>query len=332
MPKRQREPEEGAEEEQPPHPLIKYAYEAVQCRRWTWTMWDEPHDDSALFSYIAFQMERCPTTGSLHFQGYVETKTKRNRAAVMTALWGPLKGKHFWCTPSKGTAAQNKEYCSKLESREGDFYERGVPQQQGKAAGLHELSLSVLATGGRIPRVTEENAGAMAFHLPKLIGLGRLIREQLEADAPAGRRDVIVTLHVGPSGTGKSHYGGKYTPGVHTVVPSGDKPNWNGYAGQTELLIDDVPARWTWNTADIKNILEGGTFAMDVKWDTMKPKWTAVHITTNHPPDKWVKDPLDWGAIDRRIHNIYRYDAPYTQPTIVRGAWSSFLEARSKKY
>jgi len=313
------------------HPMVKYAHEIKQSRRWTWTMWDEPHDDSALFSYIAFQMERCPTTDRLHYQGYVETVSKRNRAAVMNALWGPLKGKHFWCSASKGNAAQNKEYCSKLDSRVGDFYERGVPQQQGKAAGLHELSLSVLATG-RIPRVTEENAGALAFHLPKLRGLAALIREQQDEDAPAGRRDVTVTLHVGPSGTGKSHYGGKYTPGVHTVVPSGGKPNWNGYRGQEVLLIDDVPARWGWNTADIKNILEGGNFAMDVKYDTMRPKWTEVHITTNHPPEGWVADALDWAAIDRRIDNVFLYTAPYTHPSIVRGAWSSSLEARSKKY
>jgi len=318
------------EEYQPKHPMWEEAYEAKQCRRWTWTMWDEPHDDLVNFSYIAFQQERCPSTGRIHFQGYCETKLKKTRSAVMMSLWGQLKGKHFWCAPSKGTAAQNKEYCSKLESREGDFYERGVAQQDTLAHTLATLTEEIRQTG-RLPRVTKENAAAIAFHLPKLQGFLALIKEQNEEDEDIVQ-GVTVTVHYGPGTTGKSTAAGKFRSrkDVFTVIGGSRQPDWNGYKGQKWLCIDDVDKHWSWEPSVIKTIIQPGAWNLNQKWEKFNtPKWEQVHITSNHPPSGWFKEVADGEAFMKRVF-VYRYTSLGTPPILEHSPDVIYRVASSK--
>lgn len=75
-------------------------------------------------SYQVWQYERAPTTGQIHIQGYVYFANPRYLQAVKTLIYD-------WCgiqahlEVAMGTPEQNKEYCSKDESRLAGPYEVG---------------------------------------------------------------------------------------------------------------------------------------------------------------------------------------------------------------
>lgn len=77
-------------------------------------------------SYCVAQLERAPTTGQLHWQGYVEFKNRilmRTCKTVLKCEWAHLE-------PRKGTAEEAIAYCKKPESRVEDFdqFEKGEPK------------------------------------------------------------------------------------------------------------------------------------------------------------------------------------------------------------
>lgn len=295
----------------PPHPLKHLGYEAKQCRRWTWTMWDEPYDDSTIFSYIMYQAEICPTTGTLHFQGYCETHLKKTRKAVMKALWGPVKGKHFWCTPSKGTAAENLAYCSKSETRQTDseVYQRGSPiellERPIKRSRGEELARETFRLG-RIPTVTEDSAWAITQY-------GRRLQDMLKIKAMDHApplediRDIRCILHIGPKGTGKSTamWDGHTRADTYAIIPANGKLWWDGYTHQRACVIDEfkgeIPARL------LNRILDKFPFSIEIKGSRADAYWTEVQIASNYPIKEWYSCPIEQETVARRFHKCLLY-------------------------
>jgi hypothetical protein len=87
--------------------------------------------------YMVYQLEKCPTTGREHWQGYVEFRNPRTMESVKRAL--RLNGVHLEIR--RGTATEAAEYCKKEESRaqhaEAGPHEFGEqPQGQGHRSDL----------------------------------------------------------------------------------------------------------------------------------------------------------------------------------------------------
>lgn len=83
-------------------------------------------------SYLVAGEEIAPSTGTRHFQGYLETSTKKSVAPLVKEL-ELLWGSHPYVSISKGSAAQNKTYCLK---EKGSHVEQGSPMQQGARTDL----------------------------------------------------------------------------------------------------------------------------------------------------------------------------------------------------
>lgn len=83
--------------------------------------------------YIVYQKERAPSTGALHFQGYVvltnPTSLVGMKAIHATAHW----------EVAKGSAQDNIAYCTKEDSRVSPPVERGDPPAQGTSSPLSLL-------------------------------------------------------------------------------------------------------------------------------------------------------------------------------------------------
>lgn len=107
----------------------------TQGRRFCCTIWDEwlPIFDSEIFSYGIFGWEHAPETGRGHWQGYVETFTKRNYTALAKKLYCETPP-HF--EPARGTLEENQAYCRK----DGDVFEFGTPMHQGERTDLKGFS------------------------------------------------------------------------------------------------------------------------------------------------------------------------------------------------
>lgn len=95
-----------------------------RVRRWAATVWCDTIALDELLgicrrecSYFIFQREAAPDTNREHYQCYFEFNTKRRFANGRLA---DIPG-HF--EPAKGTAEENRVYCSKPETRIGDAVE-----------------------------------------------------------------------------------------------------------------------------------------------------------------------------------------------------------------
>jgi len=121
----------------------------MSLRNWCFTVYDFPHEDGTGFSvpdrdpnfkYCVLQLEQCPTTGALHWQGYIEFKKTIRMAGVKKLC----NDQTMHLEPRRGTQQQAIDYCKKLDSAIGDFMEYGTLQtEQGKRTD-HIEAMSVI--------------------------------------------------------------------------------------------------------------------------------------------------------------------------------------------
>lgn len=71
---------------------------------------------------FVYQLEKCPTSGRLHVQGYLVTKIRKRQSTVLNELIKLLKvqEKQVQIDRMQGTIEQAREYCTKEETRVGD--------------------------------------------------------------------------------------------------------------------------------------------------------------------------------------------------------------------
>lgn len=109
---------------------------AARFHNWCFTSFDDkPPIFSTLFRYLCYQIEQCPTTGTLHFQGYAEFTNAQSLSQVKGII-----GQKAHLEPRKGTQKQAIEYCKKSASAMPDsFSEFGHPAFQGQRSDLDNM-------------------------------------------------------------------------------------------------------------------------------------------------------------------------------------------------
>lgn len=70
--------------------------------------------DEMSVKYAVWQLEKCPRTGKLYHQGYVELLKTQRYAALKKKFPDPAK---VWFSARKCTARQAREYCMKQDTR-----------------------------------------------------------------------------------------------------------------------------------------------------------------------------------------------------------------------
>lgn len=98
-------------------------------------------------NYLIGGLERAPTTGQIHLQGYVHFATQRQLSALKKIK--TLPGAHW--EVARGTPEQNKIYCSK----ENNFHECGELPEQGKRTDLAVIKEMVLQKNLPMAKVLE---------------------------------------------------------------------------------------------------------------------------------------------------------------------------------
>lgn len=111
--------------------------------RWAFTLHvsdekEKLYIDDTLCQFFCYQLERCPTSGRLHYQGYLECKSKSSLDRVKTRI---LKNPKAHVEIAKGTAQQNIDYCSKSETCVLDTFKMyGEPRpSQGHRTDLDDM-------------------------------------------------------------------------------------------------------------------------------------------------------------------------------------------------
>lgn len=112
-----------------------------------------------LYTYLVFQQEQAPGTGTRHLQGYVEFPNPRALAGVKRIL----PSAHW--EQRRGTREQARAYCMKAESRFPDTepieYGEFVPSQQGARTDLEALR-DLIKQGATKRQLLEEHPQAVA--------------------------------------------------------------------------------------------------------------------------------------------------------------------------
>lgn len=104
--------------------------------------------------YICYGLEISKETGLKHIQGYVEFNEAQRFLHLHSYILLEKRGKQikFHIETAKGTADQNKTYCSK----DGDFYEFGEPSFQGKRTDMIEIKNLVRENPKEVNQIIDE--------------------------------------------------------------------------------------------------------------------------------------------------------------------------------
>jgi len=248
-----------------------------------------------------WQLERCPDTSRLHIQGYVEF-TASMRMAAVKSLFGSeslhLEGR-------KGSREQAIDYCRKSESRVAGPWSVGELDsvRPGKRTDLHELSEKIAA--GATRREVVEDFGHLYIRYSR--GVENLLAVQASWRVPEWR-DLTVMVYHGDAGTGKTRRAVEASPGDYFILQSGERVWFDGYEGQSTLVIDDF---YGWiRYGLLLSILDGYKLRIEIKGGFTYANWTKVFITSNDPPDSWYQKGLT-PALKRRITEIHHFENPF---------------------
>lgn len=267
--------------------------------------WPSKNDWPDTVTYAVWQLEKSPTTGRLHVQGYVEFSKALTIAAIKKAIGDTTA--HI--EEAKGSSHQNKKYCSKSESRVEGPFEFGKAREQGKRSDL-EAVYEDLKKDKPLHEVMDNNPVAYIKY-SRGIQAARFLVQRGKALV---RRDVIVTVLWGQTGTGKTRsvldQEGDANVFILNKTHGASQIWWDGYDGQEVLLIDEF---YGWIPYDaLLRLLDIYNHSIPFKGGFTHALWKRVYITSNKHPREWYKKiATDMGAegkippaLERRIHKI----------------------------
>lgn len=239
-------------------------------RDYVFTSWSKPEPDFGGVKYICWGRELCPTTSKEHYQGYVSFN-RTHRIPGAKRIIGSGDGSHL--ESRRGSRSEAREYCRK----DGDFYEWGVFESLSNK-DLFKCDIEFLKK--EYPE----------FYCRYYRGLS-----QLKLDKGKMYREVNVKWLWGEPGCGKTRYVMEMDDVYKLDFPY---KWWDGYEGESILLLDDLKNIDDLDRNYILNLLDGYRMRLETKGAHTWAKWTTVYITSNEKP--YIRDK----AMLRRITEI----------------------------
>ena len=100
-------------------------------------------------AYGIGQIERCPTTGRLHFQFYIQA----HRTQALSWVRKYIADRAHW-EQARGNVQQCIDYCSKDDTRVAGPWTAGMPKRQGQTAGS-EAATELVCSGVALAEVAK---------------------------------------------------------------------------------------------------------------------------------------------------------------------------------
>ncbi|AYP28791.1 MAG: helicase [Cressdnaviricota sp.] len=262
-------------------------------------------------TYIVAQAELCPTTKRLHIQGYVECKERwswhRTRSDVFDQY---MPGACF--AAARGSASENKRYCTKLESRMPGTEPVEIGDAQGDAGETHNA-------GKALDRVFADiKAGDSMEAIIDKYGFGMFVRHERALKSAmctwGKRRDAMpkVVLLIGPSGSGKSRWVQRTYPRRYrmTFGNGGNSAWFDGYNGEDVIELSEF--RGQLQLAFMLDLLDRYELKVQTKGGTTQCVSSTVVITSNDEPTEWY--PMMEGRDEKLKPLLRRIEEYGTRP------------------
>lgn len=247
--------------------------------------------------YMVWQIERCPATGKLHLQGYMEFESNVFRRYLQRFF---ENGQTLHAEARLGTREGCIRYCTKEETRvmgpweygDRDHMERRETSQ-GNRSDVQRIHDAINQGYSMDDLMREFPADLIRMCNGVKTAMG-LVRKR---DAPIDR-DIKVIVIFGGTGTGKTSgvlhglyekYGIKpYTVDSTMLSTSGTTIWWDGYENEDHVLWDEYH-NWV-PTGDLLRYMDRYTMQIQKKGGSTVAYYKHLYITTNVPPWEW-KDP-----------------------------------------
>lgn len=290
---------------------------ATQARAWVFTSFQtglaselsnkEIDNGRPRLRYLVFQEEKCPETDRHHLQGYAQFKDPVRFGAFKT--WLGDETAHV--EKANGSAAQNRNYCTKEETRVNGPWEIGEATRQGQRTDIEALHDACKAG--------HERAKLWEDHFPAMVRYHRAIDAyRLATDIGVLRDAPEVRVYWGPTGTGKTRRVYWETGGDHFVADpptsKGGASWFDGYDGQENVLIDDYSGEY--NIHYFKRLLDRYPMNVQVKGGYAQWKPKVIYITSNTDPAVWYGDSprADRDAVARRLTVVEHMETDWSPP------------------
>ncbi|AXL65929.1 replication-associated protein [Pimoid spider associated circular virus 2] len=274
----------------------------MSCKNWCFT-WNNPDLGyeallellSSKSSYCIFQKEQ-GANGTVHFQGFVQFTSKQR----LSSLKKVLQSAHWERT--KGTAEENRDYCSKADSRVDGPWSSGRIVVKGQRRDIEEFRDAVLEGSCNLDLVMSFPGQVARF--PKFIDFVRSAQSVRRVEKP------VVECFYGPSGSGKTRRAMAVSGFDSTFVvsrPDSGRPLWwDGFDPRIHItvVLDDFYGWIPWSF--LLQLIDRYPFQVEKKGGKIEFNCKNVIFTSNQHPSKWYKSVPndDLTPLLRRIDNI----------------------------
>lgn len=269
----------------------------TQRRRYTWTWCNYPDDHKELIealepSYCIYGKEIAPTTGTKHLQSYFEF----DQGKRVSTISKKCRGMRLFI--SKGTAEQNKAYCTK----DDEYTEFGEPTEQGKRSDI--LSAMEDIRAGKKELEMLETHPAIYCKYPKFMDRYKMAIQKKQT---GGYSKKDVRVYYGISGTGKTRSAVEEFPDAFKLSMGLTGMWWTGYDDEDVVILDEF--RGTIPLCQLLGILDGYQYRVSVHGGMKYLLAKTIIITSNLPPEEWYTggDLASTDALMRRIDEIRYY-------------------------
>lgn len=252
--------------------------------------------------YAVFQLERAPSTGRLHWQGYCEFSSPLSQATIKRHL-----GRTVHIEKAGGTREHSRVYCTKEDTRVEGPWEfirnpAGNPHVGGGAGTRNDIRMF------RDAIIAGSDDVSLWANYPDLMArYPGMVRDVRRAHAPRRRAKPQVYIFFGAAGTGKSRTVNDLAPDAYRKVPG---KWWDHYRGEPDVVMDDFYGGDQFPYAEFLKLTDWYDYMAECKGGMVKVNPTRIFITSNRHPREWYAacPEYDQLAFFRRITEIKRYN------------------------
>lgn len=279
-----------------------------RSRAWCFTI-NNPVDDTIPqnwdYSYLVYQKEK-GDSGTEHLQGYLYLKN-----AVRFATVKKLDATAHW-EPARGTAEENKAYCTKEEGRIAGPWELGTMPKQGKRNDIAELK-ALLDEGKPLTEIAQIQFG-------NYLRFSRGIEKYQLLITKPRNWEMVVEVIWGPTGVGKTRQAFEEHPNAYFKSRSNGGNNWwDGYVNQEVVVVDEFYGWFTWDF--MLRLCDRYPLSVETKGGAVQFVAKKIIFTSNTHPKEWYKamtEKYGWDAntnpLCRRISKLIHIEPPAGTP------------------
>lgn len=243
------------------------------------------------YKYIVVQLEKCPDTSRLHWQGFVQLSKQRTRSKLQSLFSG------LHCERRKGSIADAINYCQKEETRVNGPWTDGDLPSQGQRTDLEQVK-QLIDTGATELEVAEAHFGPWCRYYKALARYGGLRARPRD-------KKTYSLVYWGTPGTGKTR--AVYDTYGYGAVYDMPRPNGGSFwfdglipGKHTVLLLDDF---YGWLPLHLLlKLMDRYPLKVPIKGGMVEFNCDYLYITSNKHFTEWY----DWSKLGHNLMEAFK--------------------------